>query len=108
MYKDYIKEREGKDTLETEYGFIIYELTENDLFIGDIYVKPEFRKQNIGKTLIDTVESYAKTLNVKIAYAMVDTRALNFNNSLSFALSIGYTINKITDNRLIFLKKELK
>lgn len=48
-YANYLKERQGKEYVEDEYGFYVYYFHEDFLFIEDLYVSPEHRHKGVAQ-----------------------------------------------------------
>jgi predicted GNAT family acetyltransferase len=61
MFEDYFKELKNLDVYKTEYGFVLYRIQNDDqLYIRDIYVKPEHRKGGVAARMADEVAIMAK------------------------------------------------
>lgn len=106
LYSKYIKEREGANILENDKAFCSYRLEDKGLFICDIYVDEKYRKSNIGKELVDEVESLAKEKGLKESYCTVCVTSLNIADSCIFVRKCGYEpIN--AKGTLIYFKKVL-
>lgn len=75
LYKQYLKEREGLETLELEHGFATYKLRGPDCYIVDIYVVPEMRKHGIAAFIADQIADIAKSHGYRMLTGSVDNRA---------------------------------
>lgn len=106
FYAQYIEEREGKKVLETHYGFIIYEIEKDFLFIQDLFIVKEKRKNKLATEMVDMVVNEAKELGCKELHSIVDLRSLNCSDSFEFALKYGSKVNK-QDGNILFLKKDI-
>lgn len=60
MYAAYLKERQNVDLVEVEHGFATYSLEENYIYLQDLYVVPEKRKEGIGVELMNIVAQIGK------------------------------------------------
>lgn len=40
LYADYVKLEERYDIIETDHGFVTYQLCDKELFVSDCYVRP--------------------------------------------------------------------
>jgi len=95
MYKYYVKEREGLETIEVEdKGFICYKLV-NDLrgtycLINDYFVMPEHRKKGIGYELADLVFEKAKSMGYEKVCCQSDEAANNHDLSALTILKFGF------------------
>ncbi len=68
------------------------------IIIQDLVVKKEFQKHNIGKSLMNFIEKYAKKNKVKKIYFETNRKS----SAISFYKKLGYNINK---DRLSMSKK---
>ncbi len=96
----------GRETAETDHGFIIYKFFEAEklLYIHSIYVEPQYRKLGFAKKMEDAlIEKYkpAKCL----CYVDLETRDPEL--SLLTILAAGYKIVN-TDNLKIVLSKQIR
>lgn len=62
MWSEYYQELWGRETIETEHGFICYQILNNTCHIIDLYVRPEKRKSLEAFKLIDAVTDIAKNI----------------------------------------------
>lgn len=107
LYSEYIKERENKHIIEFDNAFVSYKINNNFLFIEDMYIRSEYRRNNIGK-LLDTMIQY-EAINNKCNYIIcsVSIFANNFVNSIRVIKHSGYkyyTKNK-TLKQIYFIKE---
>lgn len=109
LYGEYIKERLGREIIETEHGFASYVIcgeNQNECYIIDIYTSPEFRKQGAASTLADLITEKAKELGCTILSGSVDPTTNNATDSLKVLLAYGFELVAI-GNGLIWFKKEI-
>lgn len=106
LYAEYCKERSGIETLETDNGFISYQIGGNECFIHALYVRPTQRRSGEGTRMFDAVIAIAKEQGCSIATATVCPSANNATEAMLAVLSAGFTILSSTTN-LISLKKEI-
>lgn len=104
MHSDFQREMYGRETIETEKGFIVFNVYEDkSAYIHQLYVKPEFRKKGSGHELeMEIVKKYKVT---KLA-CYVDCTSDNPEQSLLAILNVGYKITNINGLN-IELYKEL-
>lgn len=105
-YALYIKEREGKDIIETEQGFATYYFDEDSVYIADVYVRPEYRNKNVAKDFFETIEEIAKEKGLKECITYADTSAKGYEISKSALLSNSFEIIGFVDN-MVFFKRNL-
>ncbi len=70
------------------------------LIIEDLAVKQKFKKQNIGKKLMEFTEEYAKKNKIKSITFMTHSRS----KAINFYKKLGYKINK----NIISMSKKIK
>ena len=86
-YADYIKEREGLDTLETDYGFATYKLRGTDCYLQDVYIAPGYRKSGKGSDLANQVVAIAKAAGMRTLTSSVcdDANAADISHQVLLA-----------------------
>lgn len=107
MFGDYISERAGKGIVECEHGFMSFVENEDNLYIEDAFVKPDFRKQKVAWKMCDKVFEIAKEKGKKCVYTSIipeGTRGATI--SMKACLAYGFEVFKATNN-FIALKKEV-
>lgn len=107
LYSEYIKERENKEIIEFDDGFMSYSFELNSCHIYDAYVKPEHRKCGVAKQLLKIVESRTKEKGYNKIYCTVCPSTQGSTESLRTILNLGFKLNSSTPN-LIILRKELE
>lgn len=107
LYAQYVKEREGAETVETSEGFYSYKEDGTSLFIVDLYVAPEYRNKKIGSRFGKEIEDIALKLNKDSVLCCASLEALNSSDAMSFIIMNGYEIINYTDTQ-VFFKKEIK
>lgn len=106
MYFDYIKEREGLDFIIKDYGFCSYSIKDQECFLMDVYIKPEFRKTHKGSTLLNELCSIAR--DSKCTYLTARNYPKSFGSSESLLAALKYGFKVITtNNEFILIAKEL-
>jgi len=102
MYREYLKEAEGKELYEFKEGLIIYHLMGEGqgTYIDAIYIKPEFRTKD------SALEYSAKFLTVikkyeEDVYGEVDEVHPESGKMLSLYLNMGFDIHKIEHKKII-------
>lgn len=114
LYKQYIQEREGKDIIEHEHGFMVYELVISQdkesfdyLYIHDVFVVPEERNRGIISSLEQQVLRIAEANLCKNIYCQCDLSQNNPEVALLTILRRGYKIASIKDHIITFIKEIL-
>ena len=106
MYSEYVKEKEGLETLMTEVGFGAYQVSSvAKIFeIGDFYIKPEFRNGVKSVKFFNELVQKAKELKCNQVVCCVDTNQKNPEMSLHAVLRVGFKIKSINSGIIYFYK----
>ncbi len=107
LYADYLLERTDDKIIELDNGFATYRYLNNDqVYIIDIYVKPNVRKIGMASELADLICTEAKSRGCKELIGTVNLTCKGIENSIKILLAYGMTPSSAYDNT-IFFKKEL-
>lgn len=106
LYANYVKEREGKEILESEHGFATYQIAGPECYIKDIYIVPEMRTSGLAGKMADEIAVIAKEKGCKFLSGSVCPTANESTTSLRVLLSYGFKLAKSEVN-LIWMVKEL-
>lgn len=87
---EYVKEREGKEVVECEDGFALYEITGNVIYLADIYVVPEKRRSRVCYELADKVVEIGKENNCTILLGSIDPNLETKEQSEKVLINYGY------------------
>lgn len=105
MFNDFQKEQFNRETIQTDKGFITYEVCEdNSIYIHILYVKPNSRGKFYGKVLEDMVIERHKPWAL---FCYVDLTSNCPEKSLATILKAGYSIYQSEPHK-ITLAKQLK
>jgi ribosomal protein S18 acetylase RimI-like enzyme len=105
MWKRYLEEKTKDKMLETDKGFATYRyIDEKTVYIIDIYVLPDFRKEKVASLLADTVVEEAKARGCKKLVGSVVPSANNSTMSLKVLLGYGMTLEASTNDFITFRK----
>ena len=102
----YLKEREGFDSIVTDKGFVAYRVQGTECWIYDIYVHADFRKMGIASFLAKEVEAIAKAAGCTTLCGSVAPKARNSTDSLKFQLAYGMKLHSSAEN-VVHLRKEI-
>ena len=103
---EYIKEREGKEVVECEDGFALYEIIGRAIYLSDIYVVPEKRRTRVCYDLADKVVEIAKENNCTILLGSIDPKLETKEQSESVLKNYGYEFVE-HENLLDWYKKDI-
>lgn len=104
LWAEYVKERGGKEIMEDEQYFIAYHFQGDTVFIDDLHVAQEFRKQGVGRRACNIVAALAEAQGCKYMACTVFTKALNATESMAAAVAYGFRIVG-SDDRFVWLRK---
>ncbi len=96
LYAEYIKERQGINIIEDEYGFITWQPRKDECFIVDMYVRPDYRKQKCGQRLLSRLVNEVKN-SAKVMTANIWLWDPNCNGTLQASLASGFTLGGTGD-----------
>ena len=105
LYAKYIKEREGLELYETEFGYFTYKFVGEECFLANICVASEHRGQGHSGELIDALSELAKESGAKFISSNVDLRDPGASHTLLCALGLGFKVIKAEYGILAIVKK---
>ena len=107
QYAMYLTERTDTKIIELKHGFATYQyLNENQVYLIDIFVLPEFRKGHFATEMAEMIASEAKKKGCKEMIGSVQLTAKNSDASMKVLLAYGMKpYQTIQDG--IYFKKEL-
>ena len=91
-YADYLKENYNYRTIEDEYGFYVYEITEDSVHFHHVYFDPKYRKTEKAQERMKEFYNLAKEYNKKNLTMAVDLKATNSEENLLRYLKGGAVI----------------
>jgi len=107
LYSQYITERTDRLVLETDKGFAVYAyLPDNTVYIEDIYISPEYRKQGLASEFANKIANIAKTKGCTRMIGSVVPSAKASTESLKVLLAYGMKLASSTNN-FITLSKDI-
>lgn len=104
LLANYLKEREGYDSLITDEGFAVYKIMGQECYIKDIYVHPDYRKKGVASELADAIAEIAKQKGCKTLIGSVSTDCGNPTDSTKVLLAYGMTITAAIHGGILFKK----
>lgn len=112
LFEKYYSEILGRETVFFEVenqkvGFLVFEkLPDGNIFVQDCFVEKEFRKKNVGSSLVREV--IKKNPQAKKIFSNVRLYYKTANESLIAQLVFGFRIFKIENNETIYLEKDVE
>ena len=107
-YALYIKEREDKDILENDKGFVAYLVLDKSktVYISDMFIRKEHRNTEVFTNFHKDLMAVAKENSCTKLMANVDVNTNNWEHSKMRLEEDGFKVCG-KDNSLIFLIKEI-
>ncbi len=105
MFGDFKKELEGISEIESEFGFATYKITGEEIYIEDIYIKPEYRKSKHASDLADAVSEIGTRNGCKRLWGSVCPSKNNSTISLKALLGYGFSLRSSKDNFILLVKE---
>ena len=105
FYGQYIKEREGKDILESEHGFFTYKIHGEECYIEDIFIKKESRRKNIGTEMADEIAKIARDAGCKYLTGTCIPSTNGATESMKAMFSYGFRIHSCVNDKIILYKE---
>lgn len=104
QFAQYLKEREGFDSLIVEGGFASYRVNGDECYIRDIWVHPDNRNRGTASAMADVISVKAKSLGCKYLTGSVDTTKGDPTASTKVLLAYGFSIFQSASNAIYFRK----
>ncbi len=105
LYAEYLAERLGDHIIENEKGFATYRYTdETTVYIVDIYVRPDFRKQGVAGDIADYIMELAKKKGCTKMLGSVVPSAKGSTESIKVLLGYGMSVDSCTNDFILFRK----
>lgn len=106
MYAQYLKERVGRETLQTEWGFVSYELRDDHMYLVDLFIVPTHRQNGLGTELGNRMIELAEELKLDRIITTISPYTPGSEVSLGMALKMNFKLYK-TDEYGIYLERNL-
>jgi predicted GNAT family acetyltransferase len=107
LYSEYLLERTTDKIIELEYGFVTYRyLNEKQVYIVDIYIKPDSRKSGRASMLADQVVKEAKEKGCTELIGTVNPSCAGSKESLKVLFAYGMDLLS-SQNNIILCKKDI-
>ena len=105
LFSDYYKEKANCETIESETGFVVYQVFEDELFIKEYYIVPEKRLGSSHVTFFNQLYDIALEKKCKYVSATVDIKSNDPETPLIFNLKNGFKIHSLSGNRIVLTKE---
>ncbi len=105
LQSEYTKERTGRETVEWDEAFAIYEISGFECYIVDIYVRPGARKSGVASELAHLISKIARERGCKVLTGSVCPQTRGATDSLKVLLAYGFQLAKSEPNIIWFVKE---
>lgn len=106
LYAEFLLEYDGTEIIENEQGFATYRINDDECYIENVYVRPEFRKLGIHKKLSNDILIIAKERGCKYLSTGTCTKANNPIRSMKVILDNGFNVDSVSGN-MIYYRKDI-
>lgn len=108
LYAQYFFEREGRLTIELDFGFVNYTVHDDHLFIHDLFIAKPYRNQGLAPKLGILVNNIAKDLGLEWVKSYVCLSDKNWWRNKNYMRKDGYKFDKIDRvERMLHLKRKV-
>jgi GNAT superfamily N-acetyltransferase len=111
LYSQYLKEKDGINTLETDKGlvtFIQQGERGQEFYIVDIFVLPEFRRTGYATELGEIMQKQAVELGAEYLLGAVEINSNTYDQSRKTLESFGFEMFVYVDeDKINYFKKDL-
>lgn len=105
LYAQYMKELDGTEFIEHDWGFVSYRVEQNHIYIEDVFVVESERGNNKWEKLWEDIENVARSKGFKrITGSVVPSRA-NSTWMTKFMFKLGFKIYSSDINIIYFVKE---
>ena len=90
MYFDYLEETGYKQYLKWGFGFAIYHIETDSLYVDHVYIKPKFRKGDIFATITKRLWLVAKKNGLQKCFILVRLQHPRFSELIKLYSKLGF------------------
>jgi GNAT superfamily N-acetyltransferase len=105
LYKEYLKEREGTELVEGDFGFATYKIDGKVCYIKDLYIVPEKRKLGLASKIADDICALAKQNGCDRLLGSVSLEDPNADANSRVLTAYGMKMFKTVDSMVYFTKE---
>ena len=106
LYSEYLNEVYSKNVLEDQISMVIWSMDDGVFYIEDIYIKPEFRSNGIGREIVDSLVIIAKENGCNKLLGSISLLCAHKEENMRKFLKYGFKISSVGSN-IIFLMKDI-
>jgi len=106
LYAQYVKEREGASILERDWGFAVYIMQADHVYLQDIFVIEAERKSGKGVELMNDVAAIAREVGIAKMIGSVAPSTPFADSMLKIMQGLGFKLLSASED-MIYLIKEI-
>lgn len=106
LWARYIEELRDTRFIEKEWGFISYSIMENCIYLEDVYVIPERRREKLAVQLVEEAEAIGVLAGKTWSMAVIQMDNNFHDESLQAHLQVGFK-SYLCENNKIWLKRPI-
>lgn len=106
LYAQYVIERERAEIIEQDWGFAVYKLHKDHVYLQDIYVIEQERKNGRGVELMNEVASRAKMAGLTQMIGSVAPSTPFADSMLKIMQGLGFKLLSASED-MVYLIKEI-
>ena len=107
MYAAYLEELGAKHLFRNDKGFVIYSFVDNNCYIEDIFILPQYRGKQEFNSLADSIIKIANQKECKKLLGSVIPSISASTRNVKIMLDYGFKIVSSANNFIVF-EKEVK
>ena len=105
QYADYQRTVFGRTLMATPDGFMVYGIEDRGIYISEVYVTPEARKQGYARDMLAVVEAKARAMGLKYIYGTVDCTTRVWRESVAAQEACGFKAVVQNGNVMLLVKE---
>ena len=107
-YGLYLEELEGIEIIESNRGFASYKIKDDELWVYDVFVRPDYRGCGIASRYFQELEHIARNNDCRAMVTLTNMNNNGWEKSTQMLKDHGYKIFSTLEDGTLFLKLELK
>lgn len=105
MWLDYTKERFGYESIEEDWGFLLYSVNPPLLSVQELYVKPEERGKKHAFDLLERARKIGRERGCTHLWTQVWMNDRGRSRTMTAGLAYGFQMIEASNNRIIMVKE---
>jgi GNAT superfamily N-acetyltransferase len=106
QYLYYCAEQWGRKLIQESYGFVMYDIGEDNIYIADMFILPDSRGKGYGAKLEDKVIEIAKKAGIKSLTCAIHRSDKDWQKNLKiYTRHRGYRLLEKDDHRISLIKE---